>query len=142
MGAMQTLLRTLKGAMQTSLFHNQHFTSKLAALLTQAVCTPNQSGVKVSEFFSGKSRLATLFLGYKGKTQIYNGGKHENFDFSFLTRKIGQNWSRVYQKMRNSNIWGGGRFFRKSSICLYFHEKIMILEFSDYNGVIRTQIRG
>ena len=23
---------------------------------------------------------------------------------------------------------------RKSSICLYFHEKIMILDFKDYNG--------
>ena len=45
----------------TSLFHNQQLTSKLAALLTQAVYTPNQSGVKVSEFFSGKYRLATLF---------------------------------------------------------------------------------
>ena len=44
-----------------SLFHNQQLTSKLAALLTQAVYTPNQSGVKVSEFFSGKSSVATLF---------------------------------------------------------------------------------
>ena len=44
-----------------SLFHNKQLTSKLAALLTQAVNTPNQSGVKVSEFFSGKSCLATLF---------------------------------------------------------------------------------
>ena len=35
--------------------------------------------------------------------------------------------------MRNSNIWGG-MFSKKSSICLYFHEKIMILDFSDYNG--------
>ena len=117
----------------TSLFHFFQYTSKLAHLLTQAVYTPNQSGVKISEFFSGKSRLATLFQVIKGKHRFYNGGKHENFDFPFLARKIGQHWSRVYQKMRNSNIWGG-MFSKKSSICLYFHEKIMILDFSDYNG--------
>jgi hypothetical protein len=50
-----------KALLLPSLFHNQQLTSKLAALLTQAVFTPNQFGVKVSEFFSGKSRLATLF---------------------------------------------------------------------------------
>ena len=43
---------------------------KHAHILTQAVYTPNQSAVNVSELFSGKSHLATLFLGYKGKTQI------------------------------------------------------------------------
>ena len=44
-----------------SLFYFFQNTSKLAHLLTQAVYTPKQSGVKISEFFSGKSRLATLF---------------------------------------------------------------------------------
>ena len=37
-----------------------------------------------------------------------------------------------YTKMHNSNIWGG-MFSKKSSICLYFHEEIMILDFLDYN---------
>ena len=45
----------------SSLFYFFQNTSKLAHLLTQAVYTPNQSGVKFSEFFSGKSRLVTLF---------------------------------------------------------------------------------
>ena len=44
-----------------SLFYFFQNTSKVAHLLTQAVYTPKQSVVKVSEFFSGKSRLATLF---------------------------------------------------------------------------------
>ena len=98
------------------------YTSKLAHLLTQAVYTPNQSGVKISEFFSGKSRLATLFQVIKGKHRFYNGGKHEHFDFPLLTRKIGQNWSRVYQKMRNSNIWGVC-FLRKVQFVYIFMRK-------------------
>ena len=121
-----------KLARETSLFYFFQNTSKHAHLLTQYVYTPNQSGVKVSEFFSGKSRLAALFQVIKGKHRFYNGGKQENFEIPFLARKSGQYWSRVYQKMRNSNIWGG-MFSKKSSICLYFHEKIMILDFSDYN---------
>ena len=44
-----------------SLFYFFQNTTKIAHLLSQAVYTPNQSGVKVSEFFSGKSRLTTLF---------------------------------------------------------------------------------
>ena len=44
-----------------SLFYFFQNTSKPAHLLTQAVYTPNQYGVKVSEFFSEISRLATLF---------------------------------------------------------------------------------
>ena len=68
-----------------------------------------------------------------GKLGFYNGGKSENFEIPFLARKIYQYWSRVYQKMWNSNIWGG-MFSKKSSFCLYFHEKIMILDISDYNA--------
>ena len=34
--------------------------------------------------------------------------------------------------MRSSNIWGG-MFSEKSSFCLYVNEKIMILDFWDYN---------
>ena len=44
-----------------SMFYFFQNSSKHAHLLTPAVYTPNQSGVNVSEFFSGKSCLATLF---------------------------------------------------------------------------------
>ena len=57
-----------RGTLACSNFFQNTF--KLAHLLAQAVYTPNQYGVKVSKNFIGKSRLATLFLGYKGKTQI------------------------------------------------------------------------
>ena len=40
-----------------------------------------------------------------------------------------------YTKRCAIATFGGGMFSKKSSICLYFHEKIMILDFSDYNGV-------
>ena len=69
----------------------------------------------------------------KGKHGIYNGAKPEKFEINFLGRKIYQYCFRVYQKMRNSNICGG-MFSKKSSFCLYFHEKIMILDFWDYTG--------
>ena len=67
------------------------------------------------------------------KHGFYSGGKSENFEIPFLARKINQYWSRVYQKMRNSNILGG-MFSKTKGFCLHFHEKIKILDFSDYNG--------
>ena len=63
-------LQQLQRGTLPSLFYFFQNTSKLAHLLTQAVNAPNQPRVKVSELFSGKSCLATLFKGYKGKTQI------------------------------------------------------------------------
>ena len=42
----------------------------------------------------------------KGKHGFYNGGKTEKFKIPFLARKIYQYWSRVYQKVQNSNILG------------------------------------
>ena len=59
---------------------------------------------------------------------IYNGAKPKKFEIDFLGRKIDQYYSRVYQKLWNSNIWGG-MFSKKSLFSLYFHEKIMILDF-------------
>ena len=67
-------------------------------------------------------------LVYKGKSWIYNGAKPKKVEIYFFGRKIYQYCSRVYQKMWNSNIWGG-MFSKKSSFCLYFHKKIMILDF-------------
>ena len=68
-----------------------------------------------------------------GNSPIYNGGKNLNFEIQFLAKKIYQYGSTVYQKMQNSNIWGG-MFPKKKLICQYFHEKIMIFDFWDYNG--------
>ena len=45
-----------------------------------------------------------------------------------LDQKFYQYCSRVYQKMRTSNIFGN-MFSNKSSFYQYFHEKIMILNF-------------
>ena len=73
----------------------------------------------------------SMFL--KGKHGFYNGGKTEKIEIPFLVRKTDQYWSRVYQKMQNSNIWGG-MFPKKSWFCQYFHEIFMILNFWDYNG--------
>ena len=65
---------------------------------------------------------------------IFDNGKNKAiFEINFLDRKIYQYCSRVYQKMQNSNIWRG-MFSKKSYFCLYFHEKIRILDFLDYNG--------
>ena len=64
----------------------------------------------------------------KGKHGFYNGGITEKFEIPFLARKIYQYWSRVYQKMQNSNIWGG-MFSKKNWFCQYFHEIILILDF-------------
>ena len=56
--------------------------------------------------------------------------------FHFWPEKLAITGLEYTKKMRNSNIWGGGGMFsKKSSIGLYFPEKIMILDFSDYNGV-------
>ena len=44
----------------------------------------------------------------------------------FLARKFFQYWSRVYQKVHNSNIFGG-MFPKKSWFCQYFYQIIMIL---------------
>ena len=43
--------------------------------------------------------------------------------------------------MRNSNIWGG-MFSKKSSFCLYFHEKIVILVFGDYNMELHCNLKN
>ena len=67
-----------------------------------------------------------------GKHGFYNGGKSENFKIQFLARKIYQYGSTVYQKMQNSNIWGG-MFSKKSWVFQYFHEKIKISDFWGYN---------
>jgi hypothetical protein len=48
--------------------------------------------------------------------------------FHFWPEKLAKIWSSVYQKMRNSNIWEG-TVAKQGSICLYFHEKIMILDY-------------
>ena len=69
----------------------------------------------------------------KGKHGFYKGGKTEKFEIPFLARIIYQYWSRVYQKMQNSKIWGG-MFPTKSWFCQYFHEIIMTLDFWSYNG--------
>ena len=89
-----------------SLFYCFQNTSKLAALLTQAVCRPNQYGVKVLEFFSGKSRLATLFQVIKGKHRFYNDGKHESFKIPFLVRKLAK-IGLEYTKRFTIAIFGG-----------------------------------
>ena len=69
----------------------------------------------------------------KGKHGFYNKGKTEKFEIPFLARKIDQYWIRIYQKVRNSNIWGG-MFSNKSRFCQQFHEKIWVLDFWGYNG--------
>ena len=75
-----------------------------------------EATAKKFKFSSGKSRLATLFEVIMGKHGFYNRGKSENFKIQFLARKIYQYGSTVYQKMQNSNIWGGGggMFSKKS----------------------------
>ena len=69
----------------------------------------------------------------KGKHGFYNGGKTEKFEITFMARKIDQYWFREYQKMKNSNIWGG-MFPKESWFCQYFYEIIMISDFWGYNG--------
>ena len=59
------------------------------------------------EFRKGNPFPAIFFKIIKGKHGFYNGGEIEIFKIPFLARKIFQYWSRIYQKMRNSNIWGG-----------------------------------
>ena len=93
-----------------------------------AVYTIYEATAKKIEFAGGKSCLATLFKVIKGNHRFYNGGQTENFEIQFFARKICQYGSTVYQKMQNSNIWGG-MFSKKKLICQYFHEKIMILDF-------------
>ena len=87
-----------------------------------------QLDAKKIEFRKGNPFPAIFLKIIKGKHGFYNGGKIENFDILFLARKMYQYWSRIYQKMRNSNIWGC-MFSKKSSFCQNFHEKIMIFDF-------------
>ena len=63
-----------------------------------------------------------------GNHGFYNWAKPKKIDIDFSGQKIYQYCSRVYQKMQNSNIWGG-MFSEESSFCLYFYEKIIILDF-------------
>ena len=56
------------------------------------------------------------------------GQNLKKIEIDFLGWKIYQYCSGVYQKMRNSNTWGGGMFSKKSSFCLFIYEKIMIFE--------------
>jgi hypothetical protein len=83
---------------------------------------------KKLEFRKGNLFPAIFLKIIKGKHGFYNGGKIENFEIPFLARKIYQHWSRIYQKMRNSNIWWG-MFSVESLFCQYFFDKIMILYF-------------
>ena len=83
---------------------------------------------KKLEFRKGNLFPAIFLKIIRGKHRFYNGGKIENFEIPLLTRKIYQYWSRIYQKMQNSNIWGG-MFSEESLFCQYFSEKIMILDF-------------
>ena len=69
----------------------------------------------------GKKRIYPNKLPYRrffkvinAKHGFYNGGKVKNFEISFLARKIYQYWIRIYQNMRNSNIWVG-MFSNKST---------------------------
>ena len=73
-----------------------------------------------------------FFKVIKGKHGFYNGGKTEKIEIPFLARQIDQYWSIVYQKMQNSNIWGG-MFPKKSWVCQYFQEIILTLDFWSYN---------
>ena len=50
----------------------------------------------------------------KGNHGFYNGAKPKKIEIDFLGRKIYQYCSRVFQKIWNSNIWGG-MFSKKSS---------------------------
>ena len=84
-----------------------------------------QLDAKKFEFRKGNPFTAIFLKIIKGKHGFYNGRKIENFEIPFLVRKMYQYWSRIYQKMRNSNIWGG-MFSEKSRFCQYFHEIIMI----------------
>jgi hypothetical protein len=94
---------------------------------------PTECCLKISEFMKRNWPGAARILFIKGNHGFYNGAKPKIFEIYFLGRKIYKYCSWVYQKMRNSNIWGG-MFSEKSSLCLFFHEKIMILDFWDYNG--------
>ena len=53
---------------------------------------------------NGQVNDFSMFI--KGKHGFYNGEKNEKFEIPFLARKIYQYWSRVYQKVQNSNIFG------------------------------------
>jgi hypothetical protein len=68
---------------------------------------------KKLEYLARNCGLATILKILMGKRGFYNGGRSENLEIPFLARKIYQYWSRVYQKMWNSNIWGVC-FFKKS----------------------------
>ena len=85
------------------------------------------------EFRKGNPFPAIFLKIIMGKPGFYNGGKIENLEIPILARKIYQYWSRIYQKMRNSNIWGG-MFSEKSRFWQHFHKIIMISHFWDYNG--------
>ena len=67
----------------------------------------------------------------KGKHGFLQWGNTKKNLIPCLARKVDQYWSRVYQKMQNSNILGG-MFPKKSWFCQYFHEIVMILDFWDY----------
>ena len=64
----------------------------------------------------------------KKNHEFYNGAKPKTKKIDFVGRKIYQYCSRVYQKMRKSNIEGGGGvfFFNKSSLILKFFESILL----------------
>ena len=66
-----------------------------------------QLDAKKFEFRKGNPFPAIFLKIIKGKHGFYNGRKIDNFEKPFLVRKMYQYWSRIYQKMRNSNIWGG-----------------------------------
>ena len=85
------------------------------------------------EYLDWDCGLATILNVLMEKCGFYNGGKSEDFEIQFLARTIYQYWSRVYQKMWNSDIWGVC-FLRKVDFVYIFHEKITILDFSDYNA--------
>ena len=93
--------------------------------MANAVSIPTECCLKISEFMKRNWPVAARIKFIKGNHGFYNGACSKKIEIDFLDQKIYQYCSRVYQKMRNINIWGG-MFSKKSSFFLYFHEKIMI----------------
>ena len=106
--------------------------------MANAMSMPREYFPKFSEFlkWNGPGTARIYFI--KGKHGFYNGAKPKKIEINLSDRKIYQFCSKVYQKMRNSNIWGG-MFSNKNSFYQYFHGKIMILDFWDYNWALKSK---
>ena len=83
-------------------------------IVANTVSLPTECCPNISEFKKRNCPGATRIKFIKGNHGFYNGAKAKKVEIFFLGRKINLHWSRLYQKILNSKIWGECFFFKIS----------------------------